>query len=505
MATFVARSRATIRDTILTNWQARYRTIGLDLLIIRGSDAYMQADTFALELEGIEAQAAQNRKDILPDKAGPEALARHGFVDGVLKEPATYARFTLTGTCTAFATLTTNGKTVQSSGGLRFLADGASVTDLDGDGVYTIAVTATTLGAKGNLPVGAVVQWSQTPVGATSAALTVTAVTTTATDEESDADYALRIILRRQERPGSGNRADWVNWAGACDGVLDAYAFPGFNWALGAAAGFVLGSLTVMPMGPRQGRSATDTRTLSPTRLDEIKDYIEGLRDKAGTAITNGRQLRPAIIAPGNYTVTSPPTVNQTVWIEVTLAPGFKNEEVSTHARMSGTTAYVEVSGTAALAYVGQAVRVYVTTMNTRGGYALRRVESVVTDGFNTELHFDTVLPNVASNDAYGLCIYPSPGNDQEIMDAVFGYFDELGPSAFDADFERYPPETFSGGSTLYLTNFMDAIIPTFSTRRELINGVEGVISAIPADPSSNIDVPTGSRIVLTTLRITQV
>ena len=60
---FVGRSRDTIRDELLAYLRAEYTANGRTLLTSRGSDAYLDASSLAVVLEGLEAQAEQNARD----------------------------------------------------------------------------------------------------------------------------------------------------------------------------------------------------------------------------------------------------------------------------------------------------------------------------------------------------------------------------------------------------------------------------------------------------------
>ena len=97
---FVGRSRDTIRDELLAYLRAEYTANSRTLLTSRGSDAYLGASSLAVVLEGLEAQAEQNARDILPDQASDEAVARHGYVYGVDRRTGVAARHTVTVTGT---------------------------------------------------------------------------------------------------------------------------------------------------------------------------------------------------------------------------------------------------------------------------------------------------------------------------------------------------------------------------------------------------------------------
>ena len=93
---FTGRSRATIRDSLLSFWSQEYTAAGERLLIAPGSDAYLWASALAVMLEGLEAQAESVARDILPDQASDEAIARHGSVDGVARRAGVRARHPVT-------------------------------------------------------------------------------------------------------------------------------------------------------------------------------------------------------------------------------------------------------------------------------------------------------------------------------------------------------------------------------------------------------------------------
>ena len=76
---YTGRARDTIRDQLLSFWAQEYAaSTGAPLLLTApGSDAYLWASALAVMLEGLEAQAESVARDILPDQASDEAIARH--------------------------------------------------------------------------------------------------------------------------------------------------------------------------------------------------------------------------------------------------------------------------------------------------------------------------------------------------------------------------------------------------------------------------------------------
>ena len=111
---YVGRSRDTIRDELLTAWSAEYAALTppKTLNVTPGSWAYLLASAVAVVLEGQEAQAAQVDRDILPDQASPDALARHGYVWGIERSPGVkaYLLLDVTGTLSTTVTMPSTAK-----------------------------------------------------------------------------------------------------------------------------------------------------------------------------------------------------------------------------------------------------------------------------------------------------------------------------------------------------------------------------------------------------------
>ena len=81
-------------------------------------------------------------------------------------------------------------------------------------------------GVIGNLEVGDVVSLV-TPLGAVVTNATVSAVTTTAANAESTANYRQRIIDRFRNQPQGGAPADYELWGEAVEGIINTYPYTG--------------------------------------------------------------------------------------------------------------------------------------------------------------------------------------------------------------------------------------------------------------------------------------
>jgi hypothetical protein len=484
---FNARTRAEIRDALLADWSARYQQLGKTLLTIQGSDAYMLAEALALELEGLEAQALQLTHEILPDEASTEFLDRHGSVDGVARVHAVAAVLSIEISGTPNATVTFGSSVLVSTAGLRYTPSSATKL-LDGAGKGTLNFTCTTAGTTGNQADLAVLTWSSTPTDANPTA-TVQSTVTAGADAELDAAYATRIVQRRQERPASGNRADWRQWVRDCTGVLDAYVYPLLHPSLGAGT---LGAVTVLGVGPVQGDSTTNTRVLDGSKLTDIAAYLEGTKDPLGNTLAAAAQkmLRPVTMAAGDYAIEAVLTSSQNVDATLVMASAYAFPFTGTmteEATVGSTTTVLYVNGDQT-AKNGKAVLVKVGTSNIRGGYQMITLPNGTFGGVYTT--FNLTTPLVAAPVASST-VYPAPPNWPQIRAAVFAYFDSLGPGDT-SPAARWPGEESQGRATLYRSALAAVLIDGLGDDYP----VTGVLSASVGTPAG--DVAPAAKTVVT-------
>jgi uncharacterized phage protein gp47/JayE len=503
---FTARSRAEIRDSLLANWSSRYAARGMTLLTVEGSDAYMTAEGLAVELEGIEAQAASGTTQILPDKAATEYLDRHGDVEGVVREAAVPAVLTVRVTGTASTNFPVTGKTLNSNAGLRFTpidSNGIPLTSVttNGSGIADILSRCDQAGPTGNLANGTTLTWSSAPSGMSATGTVQGNPVTIGAEKEEDFAYARRIIAKRQERPASGNRADWRDWAEAVDGVEEAYVYPLLHGDFGP---HTIGAVTVVILGPKQGSSPTNTRILTTTETTRVSQYIEGTHDKAGIAVAlaNQKQLRPVTIKLSNYVINyaSPSLTNVTLQVKNSAAYAFPFTGTMTITGTPNTTTVV-VTGDHT-AKLGKPMLLPVSTSVARGGFIMSTPTNAVFGGGNTTFTFPVL---VAAPTAAGT-IYPAPSNWSEIRDAVFEYFDSLGPGDVNTSLypesARYPGEEVQGRATLYRPALAGAVVAQFDDRGELHCGVKGVLSANVSTPATDTVPAYTALIVLDVLTV---
>jgi len=505
---FTGRSRATIRDSILATWSAEYISAGQrPLLIAPGSDAYLQAAALAVILEGLEAQAESVSRDILPDQASPEALARHGEVDGVPRRSGLRARHTVTVSSGVDATYTfPTGVTYRMaySDGTLYTVEDSSVTIAAGTG--TITVTAADIGADPTRTVGNTLTFVSAPTGLNSTG-TVASVATPGTDLEDISSWAARIIARRQERPASGNRADWQGWVEDYTGttITRAYVYPLLAPPAsypGAGTPDTPGCVTVVAVGPAQGDVLTHLRVVpvddggthtAGAALTRIRDYIEGDRTVAGVATDDGTMLRPVTMVAANAAVEAISEVTQNVVLSCAMTAANAFPWVGGIAIILSTDTTIKVTGDYT-ALEGLRALVLPATPTERGGY---RAVTLGTPNFAAG---DTTFTQ-ATGQEVGFptgSIYPCPPNWGTIRDDVFTHFDALGPGDT-TPASRWPAEDVEARATLYRTGLA----------ADVINGAQspavatGVLSCTVTTPGTDVTPAAKTVVILGTLLVT--
>ena len=498
---FTGQSVDEITDTILGYWQAEYAaaTPARTLLISRGSDAWMWARALAFIFQALQAQADQNSRDILPDQASDDAVARFGNVYGVPRRPGVAAQHTVTVTGTPSATIAIPvGAALSWTDGTLYDPTSTSVT-LNGGGSGTITVESTTVGATTTRDSGDVLTWQSAPSGLNPTGAVASTVTTGA-DVESIGDWAQRIISRLQERPASGNRADWQDWVEGYTGttIQRAYVYPLLAPPAsypGAGTPDTPGCVTVVAVGPAQGDVLTHLRVVpvddggthtAGAALTRIRDYIEGDRTVAGGATDDGTMLRPVTMVAANAAVEAISEVTQNVVLSCTMTAANAFPWVGAIAIILSTDTTIKVTGDYT-ALAGKRALVLPATPTARGSYR------AVTLGPANFAAGDTTFTQ-ATGQEVGFptgSIYPCPANWETIRDDVFTHFDALGPGDT-TPASRWPAEDVEARATLYRTGLA----------ADVINGAQspavatGVLSCSVTTPAA--DVTPAAKTVVT-------
>lgn len=506
---FTVRAHAAIRAAILADWRSRYLAKGYDLDTAEDSDAWCWADAFAFQVEGLEAKALALTKELFPDTASTTFLERHADVIGLSRKSATAATLTAEATGTNGSTWTTSDKITAADGTVYLPTAGGTISG----GVGTVTLQAQSVGTSTNKAAGTLLTWSSAPSGINSTLEVLTQVVV-AVDEEDDADLAVRVLAWWRERPGGGNRADWVDWATSQDGIESAFVYPLRHDTLGDGT---LGAVTLVVLGPPPttetdaGEPASSAYRFIDTGADGTEGTLADLQaliEGTGTHATEGGKASAAMDSDDIFVKTAT-ALPQAISLALTLGSGYAWSFTGTFTLDSGSSAS-QLKGTGG-APTGLAAGDWIAIPDTsvRGAFAYRQVASVSWPDVNLTVPLD-------SSPIAGLVVRPLPQygsglsattNAHAIRDAVLALIDALGPGAGTAPSERWPAD---GGasypSTLYKSAVTAAVmgVPGLSGAPAGVNGISNVVVTLTASPDPEFRAPDAEEIVtLSTLTLT--
>ena len=155
-------------------------------------------------------------KQIIPDRAGNDAMVRWCRLYGITKSAATKATGTVRVTGAAGSTVAT-GDVLQRYDATRYLVTGGPI-PFPTSGTMDVTVEAETagLGANYEWVSGAALTFVSPPAGiVASAPLKTSTPIAGGADLESDASLLARLLARLSQPPQGGSRADYEAWAQA--------------------------------------------------------------------------------------------------------------------------------------------------------------------------------------------------------------------------------------------------------------------------------------------------
>lgn len=479
------RSLSTIRSAILTDWSARMVAQGLALDTSSGSWAYELADALAVDLLRIEGSAEGFGEEIQPTTATTDTLDRMAGVQGQSREEGVPGQWTVDVTGTD-GTVDCAGRTLLKDG-LAYRPGGdGTVTVASGTG--SLVIVADLAGADYDLDGGDVLTWDSAPTGLDPTA-TVDSSPPTAdvepTDEEGDETFALRVQGYRRARPASGNSAGLIETAILHQRVAEAYVYPALAPNSGSYAAADLdtpGAFVVLVAGPAQGQGATNTRDIGTGGLAHVQAYFAGTEDADEASTPTGSRRYSSQLAPADVGIERPIFVAQDVDITVENDPAFPLTWTgSMTIDGASTTTSLKVAGDHT-AKNGLDVIVQQVSGGKRG--EVERVTLPGSSTFGGGVTTWVISPAMAATPA-GFCD-PAPDNWESIRDALFTFFDTLGPGDVPASTvvtppagllrrRRFPPESWQGVAGIWPADIMGVVM-----------GADGVLDVTVTTPGAS-------------------
>lgn len=183
-------------------------------------------------------------RQLMPDTAEAEYLARWGGIWGIRRKAAMPATATVTLTGVNGATLPAGAELVRIDGATYRTAAAATIAG----GTATATIEAAEAGVAGDLLVAAQLTLA-TPAAGINATATVASLVTAGAAEEDDAALLDRLLARIRQPPQGGAKHDYVAWALAQPGVTRAWCWPGWMGAGSVGVSFVMdGREDILPL-----------------------------------------------------------------------------------------------------------------------------------------------------------------------------------------------------------------------------------------------------------------
>lgn len=161
-------------------------------------------------------------RQILPDTAEAEYLARHASVWGLGRKAATAAAGTADATGTNGVTVPA-GTVLARVDGARFLVTADATIAA---GTAALALEAEEAGPDGNTDAGRNLTFVSPIAGVQASAVVAAGGLAGGAVEESDADLLARLLQRIRNQPQGGAAADYERWALEVDEVTRAWVYP---------------------------------------------------------------------------------------------------------------------------------------------------------------------------------------------------------------------------------------------------------------------------------------
>lgn len=186
------------------------------------SDFAIRANAVAAALEGLYQHQQWIVRQMLPDTADSDYLERWASLYDLTRKPAVSASGSIIFTATSNATIPV-GTEAKTPDGTAYVT--TTFGNIVAGGSLTLAVSAVSPGASGNLAAASALTLTAAPAGVNCACVVATALTG-GMDQELDSALLSRLLARLRNPPHGGNASDYLAWALAVPGVTEAYVFP---------------------------------------------------------------------------------------------------------------------------------------------------------------------------------------------------------------------------------------------------------------------------------------
>jgi uncharacterized phage protein gp47/JayE len=276
-------ARGEVRDRILASFRVHLRQLinpdtGSAFTETEIATSTAEHSRFWIEADALDLTllAAQNRGLFFADQVRIDRAATsflesyHGALWGETRLPASGG----SGSVNAPAVPGTIfvGSTIIPDPAANFATDPAGLryqvlftTTTPGSGTAALTLKGVDTGIATNIPLGTLLTWSNGPAGAPAPA-TVGTQFTGGSPQESDADYAKRILDRIRHKPAAGNSAHFRAWAReSTTAVEDAFIY---------ACALHAGTVIVCPTQKRSTVLGPNARIPSIGTLTEVTTYL---------------------------------------------------------------------------------------------------------------------------------------------------------------------------------------------------------------------------------------
>lgn len=410
--------RNSLRELTNPDTGAAFTETEIATATAEGGRWWTEADAVDAVLMGEQQRALWLADQVRIDRASTSWLrGYHGVMWGEAPLPGTGGSGTVLATATP-GTVWTGSTTIPDgsaiygtdAAGLRYQVRATETTD--GSGEVELVVEGIDTGRATNLVEGDVITWAN-PTPAMGATATVTEDFSGGTSDETDVEFARRLIARIRHKPAAGNASHFRLWArAASNAVEDACVY---------SCAFHAGSVLVVPIQKRSGVAGPNARIAGLTVLEDVRDRLVP-RLSPDVPARAHVVVVPAVAEPSDLLLNlSMAKGSSNGWTDLYPWPGYTSG-VSVVSSVLSSTSFWMHSDTSLPAGV-------TAPSLMRWNESTSRFESLsVSSVSSLGAGLYAVTLSVSSSVAVGDYISPDTAKRLTIAEAIESYFDERGP-----------------------------------------------------------------------------